>query len=130
MNPKERYPLWKKRAAIFMVSSFLALPAGLSGQDDLSSELARLRAEVARLNAQIATMEAPPVQDESAAPRTVEPTERAASEMPAETTATRSTEGGQEIVVLSPFEVSSEKDFGYLATNSVTASRIDPIPGE
>ena len=120
-----------KRVAILLAGSLLALPAGLSAQDDLASELARLRAENARLREQIAVTEeklaveeAPPAQGQYEAPRPETATGQATSEMPAETTGTRGTQAGEEIVILSPFEVSSEKDFGYLKTNAATASRI------
>ncbi|RKX32127.1 MAG: hypothetical protein DRP71_12490 [Verrucomicrobia bacterium] len=118
MNPRSKHQQWKGRAVILLAGSLLALPAGLSAQDDLASELARLRAENARLREQIAVTEAPPAQEAA------RPAERATSEMQAETTATRTTQAGEEIVVLSPFEVNSEKDFGYLRTNAATASRI------
>ena len=121
MNPRSKHQQWKGRAVILLAGSLLALPAGLSAQEDLASELARLRAENARLREQVATTEAAPAQE---AARPAEATERVTSDMPAETTATRTTQAGEEIVVLSPFEVSSEKDFGYLRTNAATASRI------
>ena len=125
MNPRSRHQQWTKRAIILMTGALLALPAGLSAQEDLASELARLRAENARLREQIATTEAQPAPAQQPAATQPAATQTTTiSDMPSETTATRSTERGQEIVVLSPFEVSSDRDFGYLKTNAATASRI------
>ena len=125
MNPRSRHQQWTKRLVILMTGALLALPAGLSAQEDLASELARLRAENARLREQIASTEAMPAPQAQPTTTTAPTTQTTSvSEMPAETTGTQTTQAGQEIVVLSPFEVSSEKDFGYLKTNAATASRI------
>jgi outer membrane receptor protein involved in Fe transport len=88
------------------------------GQSDADS-VRRLQEENAALRKKLATLEgqaqpaAPAAQPAAAAPAPVaaQPTMAA---QPADS----------EVVVLSPFEVTSERDFGYLKTNSVTATRI------
>jgi len=80
---------------------------------NLQEENAALRRRLAELEGRGAAP-APAAQPVSAAPAVMAPA-------PSGTT-TSSSNG--EITVLSPFQVSTDQDYGYLKTNSVTATRI------
>ncbi len=100
-------------AALLMVSP----ASGQSGDSDalrhLQEENASLRERLAELEAKAATAPTPAAAPaaESAAPVVV-------------TRATPDTLIDRDVVVLSPFEVKGERDYGYLKTNAVTATRI------
>ncbi len=104
----------------------LIATSSASGQTSAADDLRRLQEENAALRKRLAEIEAQsapaapaspaPTPTPPAAPTTAQVTRTPA----AETSETR--EDG--LVVLSPFEVNSERDFGYLKTNSATATRI------
>lgn len=98
-------------AALLMVS-----PA--SGQSGDSDALRRLQEENASLRKRLAELETK---------ATTAPTPAAAAEPAAPVVVPRPTPDiliDRDVVVLSPFEVRGERDYGYLKTNSVTATRI------
>lgn len=120
-NP-HTYPT--NRARYFLAFGFAALltvsPA--FGQSGDSDALRKLQEENAALRRRLAELEgAPrPAAVTPAAPAAQTPRESTA---PVVTGPTVSAEG-EEVLVLSPFEVRGENDYGYLKTNSVTATRI------
>ena len=93
----------------------------------LQEENAALRRQLAEIQQQASPPSAPPPRPTApatspgrpAAASPTPPTASAAGPAPASATSTR--EG---VVTLSPFEVTGERDYGYLRTNSVTATRI------
>lgn len=96
------------------LAASLALPTGFAQSTE---EFRRLQEENAALRRRVAEMEgrsAPAPQ--AASPRAIAPASSPALPAPGTT--------AEGITVLSPFQVNSEKDYGYLKTNSATATRI------
>ncbi|MEI6105656.1 MAG: TonB-dependent receptor plug domain-containing protein [Opitutae bacterium] len=89
------------------------------GQSDTDS-VRRLQEENAALRKRLATLEG---QAQPAAPA-AQPGQAAAVAPTAAQPAMAPQSADSDVVVLSPFEVKSERDFGYLKTNSATATRI------
>ncbi|MEO7599660.1 MAG: TonB-dependent receptor [Opitutus sp.] len=103
---------------------------GQSGSDSLrrlQEENAALRMRLAEIEAQSRPAALPGAAPTSA-PSTFIPgsTSTAAAPVPASRRSIFDTSGTNEdgTIVLSPFEVNSDRDFGYLKTNSATATRI------
>jgi len=119
MKPTPTTPADRIRSALAIGLATL-LTVSASAQSADSDALRRLQEENAALRKRLAELETPakPASPAAAtAPATSSPAPAAA---PATATTTR--EDG--VLVLSPFEVSSDKDYGYLKTNSMTATRI------
>ncbi len=103
-----------RQALAFGLAAMLTVSSAF-GQTD-SDALRRLQEENAALRKRLAEIDGAkaqpaPAQAEQAAPAAARPS-RAADPVDADT------------LVLSPFEVKSDKDYGYLKTNSATATRI------
>lgn len=94
-------------------------PFALAQSGDAAA-LRRLQEENAALRKQLATIQAQT--DASVAPSSTAPGARRPVAVAPSTSAALAAEEG--ITVLSPFEVKTDKDTGYLKTNSVTATRI------
>jgi outer membrane receptor protein involved in Fe transport len=110
----------------------LLVTSAAYGQAASADDLRRLQEENAALRKRLAEIES---QTRSAAPTAPAPARAAAPAAPASATPTASQvtrSSGSETsstlddgtVVLSPFEVNSERDYGYLKTNAATATRI------
>ncbi|HLE57389.1 MAG TPA: TonB-dependent receptor, partial [Rhodothermia bacterium] len=96
------------------------------GQSGDSDALRRLQEENAALRRRLAELEGTRT-PAPAAPTATEAQTPAASTAPVTTSrgpVLTTTADGEDVLVLSPFEVRSDRDFGYLKTNSVTATRI------
>lgn len=106
-----------RQALAYGLAAMLTVTAA-SGQTADSDALRRLQEENANLRKQLAAME-------GKAPAAAQATPAAAS---AEPTAARPSLAAEpsdpDTLVLSPFTVRSDKDYGYLKTNSATATRI------
>jgi outer membrane receptor protein involved in Fe transport len=94
----------------------------------LQEENAALRRQLAEIQQQASpppttppTSTAPATTPVRPAPAATPPSPTAATAGPSLASATTTREG---VVTLSPFEVTGERDYGYLRTNSVTATRI------
>jgi len=107
-------------AALLMVST-------ASGQSADSDALRRLQEENAALRKRLAALEGTATTAPATAPTAAPATE---ATVPAETVGpvvrTRATAASvaEDVIILSPFEVSASRDYGYLKTNSATATRI------
>jgi outer membrane receptor protein involved in Fe transport len=106
-----------RQALAYGLAAMLTVTAA-SGQTADSDALRRLQEENANLRKQLAAME-------GKAPAAAQATPAATS---AEPTAARPSLAAEpsdpDTLVLSPFTVRSDKDYGYLKTNSATATRI------
>jgi len=106
-----------RQALAYGLAAMLTVTAA-SGQTADSDALRRLQEENAALRKQLAAME-------GKAPAATQATPAAAS---AEPTAARPSLAAEPVdpntLVLSPFTVTSDKDYGYLKTNSSTATKI------
>ena len=107
------------RCLSLSLAAVLAIPMGLAQTSEaevraLREENAALRQRIAELEALTTTTAAP-----APGPATVPAGRTATAPVAAPTSAT----GG--VQVLSPFEVKTENDAGYLTTNSATATRIN-----
>ncbi len=126
MNPNIIKPVHRVRRTLATSLAALIAASFASGQTPNADALRRLQEENAALRRQIAEFES------RIAPAATTPATSTAPVAPVTTTSApgtaRSTSmaapGGSGIVTLSPFEVSGERDYGYLKTNSVTATRI------
>ncbi len=121
MKPKTHQASIARRALATSLAALLAAPFASAQSADaaalrkLQEENAALRKQLAEFQAKGAT--APAIAPASApAPRPAEGTRSgaAATSLPTDS----------EVTVLSPFQVKTDKDFGYLKTNSITATRI------
>jgi outer membrane receptor protein involved in Fe transport len=125
MKPTTKPAPATRRILVTTLAALIAAPLALAQSD--AETLRRLQEENAALRRQLAEFQArgvtapavAPAAAPTAAPRPATPRSPAAT---GSSTATTTTEEG--VTVLSPFEVSSDKDYGYLKTNSVTATRI------
>lgn len=114
-----------KRALAVGLAALVTLTASAQTSDSdairqLQEENAALRRQLAALEAQQAPAPTPAPATPAAAPATA-PVAPAASLAATTPPPGRNADG---TVVLSPFEVKSDKDYGYLKTNSTTATRI------
>ena len=100
--------------AIGLAALLTVTPA--SGQSSDSDALRRLQEENASLRKRLAALEG---QAQPSAPA-----QAAQPAAPAATTPMAAEPMDKDVVVLSPFEVKSDRDYGYLKTNSATATRI------
>jgi outer membrane receptor protein involved in Fe transport len=127
MNSKPHpYPIdraWHLMA-IGLAALITVTPAFAQSAD--SDSLRRLQEENAALRKRIAELEGPkaPAPATPAAPTPAAEPAAEETTVPVTTSRVVRSEDGEDVVVLSPFEVSGERDFGYLKTNSVTATRI------
>ncbi|MBI5769476.1 MAG: TonB-dependent receptor plug domain-containing protein [Verrucomicrobia bacterium] len=105
------------------LATTLAIPIGLAQDAD---SLRRLQDENAALRKRLAEIEG----RAAPAPATTAPAARtpaapaAARPAPAPAAGSATTVNDEGITVLSPFQVNDDKDYGYLKTNSATATRI------
>ncbi len=99
------------------LAASLAIPISFAQS---TADLRRLQEENAALRKQLATLESQAASATPSAATTARPAGApAAAAAPATSEMT-----GEEVVQLSPFQVNTDKDYGYLKTNSVTATRI------
>ncbi|MFO1450428.1 MAG: TonB-dependent receptor [Opitutaceae bacterium] len=123
MKPTPRTPIDRVRHHLAIGLAALLTATAAQGQTAAADSVRRLQEENAALRKRLAEMEgkaAPAAPAATAArPAAASPTgptvsgERLTNETP---------ESG--VVALSPFEVTSDKDYGYLKTNAATATRI------
>ena len=112
-----------RRSLATALAALLAVPFA-SAQSGDAAALRRLQEENAALRKQLAEFQtkgttAPAIPPAAPAARPAATTAPAPARSGVATTATE--EG---VIVLSPFQVNTEKDYGYLKTNSATATRI------
>ena len=117
MKPTPHTPAHRARQALAYGLAALLTFTAASGQAADSDALRQLQEENAALRKQLAAMEGKaPAAAPAAAPG------QAAPAAPAPSMAADMTD--KDVLVLSPFVVKQDKDFGYLKTNSATATRI------
>jgi outer membrane receptor protein involved in Fe transport len=116
MKPAMTHPANRTRRAL--VTSLAALIAVSCAHGQTSDEsLRRLQEENAALRKRLAEIEPRAAAPATSTTRTTAmPTAAQVAAAPANST--------EDVQVLSPFEVKTDKDFGYLKTNSITATRI------
>jgi len=116
-------PAQSARRALATTLAVLSLAPFAPAQSSDADALRRLQEENAALRKQLAEVQAKGVTAPAIPPAT---TPAAPATRPAATTtpgtSTLSTDEG--VVALTPFEVSSERDYGYLRTNAATATKI------
>jgi len=119
MKPTPRIPLDRARKTLAIGLAAMLTVASVSGQTADSDALRRLQEENAALRKRLAAIEgqAQPAAPAATAPTAAQPAAASSTSMAAEPT-------DKDVMVLSPFEVRSDKDYGYLKTNSATATRI------
>lgn len=123
MKPTPHTPIDRVRKSLAFGLAALLTASFASGQTADADALRRLQEENAALRRQLAELQGRPQAATPAAPATTTtPSSQPAPVAPAATTAPAASEPG--VVSLSPFEVSSDRDYGYLKTNSATATRI------
>ena len=96
------------------LAAMLAIPTGFAQPSP--ADISRLQEENAALRKRLAELEG---RAAPAAPGRTAPAASATVVAPAAAASV-----GEDVTVLSPFEVKSDKDYGYLKTNSATATRI------
>ncbi len=120
MIPATTHPAHYARRTLATSLAVLSIaPFALAHSGDADA-LRRLQEENASLRRQLAQFQAQGVTTPSIEPAAAPASPGASTAAPM--TPTLPTDDG--VVVLSPFEVNTEKDYGYLKTNSVTATRI------
>jgi outer membrane receptor protein involved in Fe transport len=124
-NPKPMKPTTHSalcvRIALAATLTVLVSVSALTARASDADELRRLREENAALRKRIADLEVREVKTTTA------PAAAAAAAAPRTSTSTTSTAAvptDSEVMVMSPFQINSDKDYGYLLTNSATATRI------
>jgi len=120
MKPTPHNPLDRARHLLAIGLAALLVATSASGQTPSPDAVRRLQEENAALRKRIAEMETTPTpvaQPTAPAPSTA-PSGSAPAPLVTPEPADRDT------IVLSPFQVSTEKDYGYLKTNAATATRI------
>lgn len=125
MNLNTTYPALRARRALAAGLAALITASFAHGQTPSADRLRRLEDENAALRKQIADFEAR--LGRPAAPASAAPAAPAApaSVAPATAAPARTALGTDEgVQTLTPFEVKSDKDYGYLRTNTTTATRI------
>ncbi len=118
MNQYPHTRLDRARALLATGLAALLIATSASGQSSPDS-IRRLQEENAALRKRLAEMEGQPAAQQAAPAAS---TSRAAA--PSVQPISSTEPAPKDVVVLSPFEVNSERDFGYLKTNSATATRI------
>jgi outer membrane receptor protein involved in Fe transport len=117
MNPaKNTTASVAKRTLVTTLAALTVAPFAFAQSGDAAA-LRRLQEENAALRKQLAEIQG----KSSAAPAAAPAASRAATPAPAPSAPLKTDEG---LTVLTPFEVKSDKDYGYLKTNAVTATRI------
>lgn len=126
MNPTIIKPAHRARRALATSLAALITATFAHGQTPSADTLRRLQDENEALRKRIAEFEARMGQAPAPVTPAATPVAPAATTAPAVTTqpapAALSTDEG--VQALSPFEVTSERDYGYLKTNAVTATKI------
>jgi outer membrane receptor protein involved in Fe transport len=119
-------PATRVRRTLATTLAVLAVAPIAPAQSNDAAALRRLQEENAALRRQLAEIQArtgaAPAVPPAAAPTA--PAARPAATTPATATAAGRLPTEEGVQVLSPFEVRTDKDYGYLRTNSVTATRI------
>ena len=122
MNQPPHTPLDRARALLATGLAALLIATTASGQTPNPEAVRRLQEENAALRKRLAEIEA------TAAPATrPAATSSAPAASSTRTTAPRTSSFAQaepDVLTLSAFEVTGEKDYGYLKTNAATATRI------
>ena len=98
------------------LATLLAVPNGFAQSDmrSLQEENATLRKRLAELEAKAGPAPAAPAASRAAA----------APAAPSRAIPVETASASEDVVQLSPFQVNTDKDYGYLKTNSITATRI------
>ncbi|HRE83269.1 MAG TPA: TonB-dependent receptor plug domain-containing protein, partial [Opitutaceae bacterium] len=128
MNRTPHTPLDRTRALLAAGLAALVIATTASGQTPNPDTVRRLQEENAALRKRLAELES--VASPTVAPAVAQPEEpapafgRARSSTTTTAPRTSTLELEKDVQTLSPFEVSTEKDIGYLKTNSATATRI------
>jgi outer membrane receptor protein involved in Fe transport len=117
MKPPLHTPANRASQALAFGLAALLTVSPAFGQSADSDALRRLQEENAALRKRLAEMEAPAAKPAAPTAQTEPAASAPRSSMAAEPS-------DPETLILSPFEVKSEKDYGYLKTNSATATRI------
>jgi outer membrane receptor protein involved in Fe transport len=112
-------PAHRARHALAATLAALLTVSFASGQTGDAAALRRLQEENAALRKRLAELEVRTTPAPTPAPSAAPATRGAAA--PAASTLVTPEEG---VTVLSPFQVNTDKDYGYLKTNSATATRI------
>lgn len=122
MKPMTNPALVVRRTLATALAALIAAPFA-SAQSDAES-LRRLQEENAALRRQLAEFQAKGPTTPAITPAAPAPTARPATATTTSTTTTPTLSTDEGVQTLSPFEVKSDKDYGYLKTNAVTATRI------
>jgi outer membrane receptor protein involved in Fe transport len=124
MIPAKSKPANRVRRTLTTSLAVLSVAPFALGQSGDAAALRRLQEENAALRKQLAEFQVRGVTAPAVAPAAAPaaPAARSVAPAAAPTAARLGTDEG--VQVLSPFEVKTDKDFGYLKTNSVTATRI------
>lgn len=117
MKPKTHQANVARRALATSLAALMAAPFAF-GQAGDAAALRRLQEENAALRRQLAEAQAA----RGAATPASTPASPAAASRPSVGAPALGTDDG--VQVLSPFQVNTDKDYGYLKTNSITATRI------
>lgn len=121
MKPTPHTPIERARHLLSIGLVTLATASVAYGQTNDTDGLRRLQEENAALRKRLAELEgSSTAATQPAQPAVAAPTPAATTTNAAATTTT--TDDGT--VLLSPFEVKTDKDYGYLKTNAATATRI------
>ncbi len=107
-----------RRSLALVLAALLAVPFA-SAQSGDAAALRKLQEENATLRKQLAE-----AQSKATTAPTIKPAAQPAGAMTAPKAATPSLATDEGVQVLSPFQVNTDKDYGYLKTNSITATRI------
>ncbi|PAW64187.1 MAG: hypothetical protein B9S34_13030 [Opitutia bacterium Tous-C1TDCM] len=120
MNPTINKPVHRARQALAASLAALIAATSVSGQTADAAALRRLQEENAALRKRLAEFETrvAPAPAQAPATATATPPASAVGAAPARL----ATDSG--VATLTPFEVKTDKDFGYLKTNSATATKI------
>jgi outer membrane receptor protein involved in Fe transport len=121
MKPTPHTPADRVRKSLAFGLAALLTATGASGQTDADT-LRRLQEENAALRRQLAELQGRPATTPSAPATPAAPATQPSPVAPTASQPTPPADPG--VVSLSPFEVSSERDYGYVRTNSLTATRI------
>jgi outer membrane receptor protein involved in Fe transport len=120
MRPSDSRPRSRGHGLVACGLAALLATSVASAQTSDADSLRRLQEENAALRARLAALEGSAPAAPTAAPTA--PAATTTSPAPAQRQASLAMDDG--VQRLSPFEVTTERDFGYVKTNSVTATRI------
>jgi outer membrane receptor protein involved in Fe transport len=120
MNTPQHHPANRAKQALALGLAALLSVTAVSGQSADSDALRRLQEENAALRKRLAEVEGKTAQPAQPAQPAAQPAQATAAAQPSMAAAPVD----KDVLVLSPFEVRSDKDYGYLKTNSATATRI------